>query len=80
MSTENELNKALSGIYSDLEKLQNAREQVEIVTKSSDDLAKSTSTLSPFFFSQDATVPSSIVSLRRGILITSAIILFWFMC
>ena len=45
MDTMKELNKALSDIYSDLEKLQNAREQVEIVTKSSNELAKSTSIL-----------------------------------
>jgi hypothetical protein len=45
MSTENELNKSLSEIYINLESLQNAREQVEIVTKSSDDLTKSTSML-----------------------------------
>ena len=31
------------------------------------------STLSPTFFNQEATVPSSIVSLRRGMFITSAI-------
>jgi len=45
MGTEKELNKALSDIYSDLEKLQNAREQVEFVTESSKSLTKSTSTL-----------------------------------
>jgi uncharacterized phage infection (PIP) family protein YhgE len=45
MSTEKEINKALSDIYSDLEKLQSAREQVEIVTQSSNELTKSTSTL-----------------------------------
>jgi len=45
MDTEKELNKALSDIYSDLEKLQSAREQVETVTKSSNELTKSTSTL-----------------------------------
>jgi hypothetical protein len=45
MSTENELNKSLSEIYTNLESLQNAREQVEIVTKSSEGLTKSTSML-----------------------------------
>lgn len=45
MITEKEINKALSDIYSDLEKLQSAREQVEIVTQSSNELTKSTSTL-----------------------------------
>lgn len=45
MSTENELNKSLSAIYTNLENLQNAREQVEIVTKSSEGLTKSTSML-----------------------------------
>ncbi len=45
MSSENELNKALAELYSDLEKLQSARKQVEIVTESSNELAKSTSTL-----------------------------------
>ncbi len=45
MNTENELNKALSNIYTDLENLQSAREQVEIVTKSSEDLTKSISIL-----------------------------------
>jgi len=45
MSTGNELNKALSAVYKDLESLQSAREQVEIVTKSSAELTKSTSKL-----------------------------------
>lgn len=45
MNTENELNKALSKIYTDLGSLQSAREQVEIVTKSTQDLTKSTSIL-----------------------------------
>ncbi len=45
MGTEKELNKALSDIYSDLEKLQNAREQVEFVTESSKSLTESTSIL-----------------------------------
>lgn len=45
MESGKKLNKALSEIYSDLEKLQNAREQVEIVTESCDELTKSTSTL-----------------------------------
>lgn len=40
-----ELNKALSEIYSDLEKLQSAREQVEAVTKSSNSLTNVTSEL-----------------------------------
>jgi hypothetical protein len=45
MSTENELNKTLSEIYTDLESLQSAREQIEIVTKSSANLTNSTSML-----------------------------------
>lgn len=45
MQTEKELNKALSEIYSDLEKLQSAREQVEIVTENSKELASATSIL-----------------------------------
>jgi len=45
METEKELNKALSDIYSDLEKLQSAREQIEIVTESSNELTNSTSNL-----------------------------------
>jgi len=45
MQTEKELNKALSEIYSDLEKLQSAREQVEIVTESSKELTSATSIL-----------------------------------
>lgn len=45
METEKELNKVLSDIYSDLEKLQSAREQVEIVTESSKELSSATSTL-----------------------------------
>jgi primosomal protein N' len=45
MSKENELNKTLSEIYTDLEGLQSAREQVEMVTKSSEDLTNSTSML-----------------------------------
>ena len=42
---EKELNKVLADIYSDLEKLQSAREQVEIVTESSKELTLVTSTL-----------------------------------
>jgi len=45
MQTEKELNKALSEIYSDLEKLQSAREQVEIVTENSRELTSATSIL-----------------------------------
>jgi hypothetical protein len=45
METEKELNKVLADIYSDLEKLQSAREQVEIVTESSKELTLVTSTL-----------------------------------
>ncbi len=45
METEKELNKVLADIYSDLEKLQSAREQVEIVTESSRELTSVTSTL-----------------------------------
>lgn len=45
MQTEKELNKALSEIYSDLEKLQSAREQVEIVTENSKELTSATSIL-----------------------------------
>ena len=45
MEIKNDLNKALSELYSDLENLQSAREQVEIVTSSSKGLTKSTSTL-----------------------------------
>ncbi len=45
METEKELNKVLADIYSDLEKLQSAREQVEIVTESSKELTSATSTL-----------------------------------
>lgn len=45
MQTEKELNKALTEIYSDLEKLQSAREQVEIVTESSKELTSATSIL-----------------------------------
>lgn len=45
METEKELNKVLADIYSDLEKLQSAREQVEIVTENSKDLTLTTSTL-----------------------------------
>jgi len=45
MQTEKELNKALSEIYSDLEKLQSAREQVEIVTENSKELTTATSIL-----------------------------------
>ncbi|MBE7633843.1 hypothetical protein [Tenacibaculum finnmarkense] len=45
MNTENELNKTLSELYSNLEDLQSAREQVEIVTKSSDNLTNSTAIL-----------------------------------
>ena len=45
VSAEKELNKALSKIYTDLVSLQSAREQVEIVTKSTQDLTKSTSIL-----------------------------------
>lgn len=37
-----ELNKVLSDVYSDLEKLQSAREQVETVTKSSNNLTNAT--------------------------------------
>ncbi len=44
MQTE-ELNKALSEIYSDLEKLQSAREQVESVTESSKGLTTATANL-----------------------------------
>lgn len=45
MATEKELNKILSKIYKDLESLQNAREQVEKVTNSSNGLTLSTSKL-----------------------------------
>jgi len=45
METEKELNRVLADIYSDLEKLQSAREQVEIVTESSKELTSVTSTL-----------------------------------
>lgn len=45
METEKELNKVLADIYSDLEKLQSAREQVETVTESSKELTLVTSTL-----------------------------------
>jgi hypothetical protein len=45
MEKEKELNKALADIYSDLEKLQSAREQVEVVTESSKKLTLVTSTL-----------------------------------
>ena len=45
MGKEKELNIALSDIYSDLEKLQSAREQVEIVTENGKNLTESTSTL-----------------------------------
>lgn len=45
MGTEKELNKVLSEIYSDLEKLQSAREQVEIVTENSRELTSATSFL-----------------------------------
>lgn len=45
MATENQLNKILSKIYVDLESLQNAREQVEKVTNSSNNLTLSTSKL-----------------------------------
>jgi hypothetical protein len=42
---QTELNKALSEIYSDLEKLQSARNQVQIVTDSSKELTMATSNL-----------------------------------
>lgn len=42
---ENELNKVLSDIYSEMEKLQSAREQVEIITESSKELTMVTSIL-----------------------------------
>jgi len=45
MSNENELKSALSKMYSELENLQSAREQVEIVTQSSKDLTDSTAKL-----------------------------------
>jgi|GEM_PF-6523277 hypothetical protein len=45
MSTEKKINKVLSDIYSDLEKLQSAREQVEIVTENSRDLTSAISIL-----------------------------------
>ena len=41
MEKNNELNAALSDLYSDLEKLQSARDQVETVTESSKDLTES---------------------------------------
>jgi len=45
MGTEKNLNKALSDIYEDLEKLQSAREQVENLTENSENIIKSTSIL-----------------------------------